>query len=71
VRPFLDEECGQVAKLILPWGLEYAIEGFVDYSNLRRYFESLENPTPEDVYFGRVEELKSRRELIKEKALQR
>jgi putative transposase len=54
-----------------PWDLEQAIEDFVDYYNKDRYHESLENLTPEDVYFGRVEEVKSRRELIKEKTLQK
>ncbi len=53
-----------------PWELEQAIEDFVDYYNQRRYHESLDNLTPEDVYFGRVEEVKSRRELIKEKTFQ-
>ena len=50
-----------------PWELEQAIVDFVDYYNHRRYHESLDNLTPEDVYFGRVEEVKSRRERIKEK----
>jgi transposase InsO family protein len=53
-----------------PRELEQAIEGFLDYYNRRPYHESLDNPTPEDVYFGRVEELRSRKELIKEKTLQ-
>ena len=53
-----------------PWELEHAIEDFVDYSNHHRYRESLDNLTPADVYFGRVEEEKSRRELIIEKTLQ-
>ena len=54
-----------------PWELEQAIEDFVDYYNQRRYHEALDNLTPEDVYFGRVEEVKSRRELIKEKTLKK
>jgi transposase InsO family protein len=41
----------------------------VDYYNHRRYHESLDNLTTEDVYFERVEEVKSRRELIKEKTM--
>jgi hypothetical protein len=54
-----------------PWELDQAIEGFVDYYNQSRYHEALDNLTPEDVYFGRVEEVKSRRELIKEKTMQK
>ena len=54
-----------------PWELEQAIEGFVGYYNHSRYHEALDNLTPEDVYIVRVEEVKSRRELIKEKTLQK
>jgi transposase InsO family protein len=54
-----------------PWELEQAIENFVGYYNHSRYHEALDNLTPEDVYFGRVEEVKSRRELIKERTFQR
>ena len=54
-----------------PWELDQAIEDFVDYYNHSRYHEALDNLTPEDVYFGRVEEVKSRRELIKEKTMQK
>jgi hypothetical protein len=35
-------------------------------SNNERYHESLDNMTPADVYFGRVEEVKSKRERIKQ-----
>ena len=54
-----------------PWELGQAIEDFVDYYNQSRYHEALDNLTPEDVYFGRVEEVKSRRELIKEITMQK
>jgi transposase-like protein len=54
-----------------PWELDQAIEDFVDYYNQSRYHEALDNLTPEDVYFGRVEEVKSRRELIKEITMQK
>ena len=53
-----------------PWELERSIEDFVDYYNYRRYHEPLDNLTPADVYFGRVEEVKTRREWIKEKTFQ-
>ena len=54
-----------------PWELEQAIEDFVGYYNHSRYLEALDNLTPEDVFFGKVEEVKSRRELTKEKTLQK
>jgi hypothetical protein len=54
-----------------PWELEQALGEFVEYYNKHRYHESLDNLTPEDVYFGRVEEVKSRRKLIKEKTMQK
>jgi transposase InsO family protein len=54
-----------------PWELAQAIENFVDYYNYRQYHESLDNLTPEDVYFGRVEEVKSKRDLIKETTMQK
>jgi transposase InsO family protein len=37
----------------LPGQLEQRLAEFVDYYNLRRYHESLNNLTPADVYFGR------------------
>jgi putative transposase len=52
-----------------PWALEQAIGAFVDYYNHERYHESLENLTPADVYFGRDEEVKTRREEIKQRTL--
>ncbi len=52
-----------------PWELEQAIGEFVEYYNKHRYHESLDNLTPEDVYFGREEKVKTRREKIKESTL--
>jgi transposase InsO family protein len=52
-----------------PWDLEHAIADFVVYYNTRRYHESLDNVTPADVYFGRQEEVLSKRDLIKQKTL--
>ncbi len=51
--------------------MEQAIEDFVDYNNHQLYREPLDNLTPEDAYFRRVEEVKRRRELIKERTFQR
>jgi len=53
-----------------PWELDQAIEAFVDFYNQQRYHESLDNLTPADVYFGRSEEVLSKREIIKQKTLQ-
>jgi putative transposase len=52
-----------------PEELEAAITRFVDYYNNERYHESLENVTPADVYFGRNEEVITRREKIKRRTL--
>jgi transposase InsO family protein len=52
-----------------PWDLEQAIADFVDYYNHERYHEALDNLTPADVYFGRAEEVKSKREEIKQKTM--
>lgn len=43
---------------------------FVDNYNKRRYYESLQNLTPEDVYFGRIEQILRKREQIKMNAIQ-
>jgi transposase InsO family protein len=52
-----------------PWELEQAIASFVDYYNYHRYYESLGNVIPADVYFGRAQEVQLRRELIKQQTL--
>ena len=49
----------------LPGQLEQRLAEFVDYYNLRRYHESLNNLTPADVYFGRAQTILTRRENIK------
>ena len=54
-----------------PWDLERAIADFVEYYNYERYHESLDNMTPADVYFGRAEEVKTRREQIKQATLKK
>jgi putative transposase len=53
-----------------PWELDQAIAAFVTYYNHHRYHEALDNLTPADVFFGRAEEVKSRREEIKQQTLQ-
>jgi transposase InsO family protein len=52
-----------------PDELKAAIAEFVAYYNQERYHESVDNMTTEDVYYGRLEEVKTRREKIKRKTL--
>ena len=52
-----------------PWELEDEIKIFVEYYNNKRYHESLNNVTPADVYYGRDNEIISRRKKIKSKTM--
>lgn len=52
-----------------PGDLEISIGAFVEYYNHERYHESLENMTPADVYFGREQEVLSKREKIKKRTM--
>ena len=54
----------------LPGQLEQRLAEFVDYYNLRRYHESLNNLTPADVYFGRGQTILTRRENTKLKTIE-
>ena len=49
----------------LPRDLNTRIGEFIDYYNTRRYHESLNNLTPEDVYTGRGQTVLNRRQRIK------
>jgi putative transposase len=53
-----------------PTELQDAVHEFVQYYNDHRYHESLSNLTPADVYFGKAEEVLTRREKIKQRTLQ-
>ncbi len=53
----------------LPGDLEQKIEEFVIHYNTRRYHESLNNLTPEDVWLGRGESTLQQRRKIKEETL--
>ena len=53
----------------LPGELKSRIEEFIIHYNTRRYHESLNNLTPEDVWLGRGDEILERREKIKQKTL--
>ena len=46
----------------LPSDLEAQIEAFVEQYNYRRYYESLDNVTPADAYFGRAPAIIKKRE---------
>ena len=50
----------------LPGELENRIGQFVTHYNTRRYHESLNNLTPEDVYLGRGQVILTEREKIKQ-----
>jgi len=54
-----------------PDELSYRLKEFVDYYNNRRYHESLQNVTPADVYFGRDQRILKKRNLMKQKTMQR
>ena len=54
-----------------PSQLEKALAQFVEYYNNERYHESLENLTPADIYFGKGEEVLTRREEIKRKTMRK
>ncbi len=53
----------------LPGDLERRIEEFVTHYNTRRYHESLNNLTPEDVWLGRGQSILDQRRKIKEETL--
>lgn len=54
----------------LPGDLEQQIQEFVSHYNARRYHESLNNLTPEDVWCGRGHSILERRRKIKKSTLQ-
>ncbi|MDX8411498.1 MAG: hypothetical protein R8K46_06495 [Mariprofundaceae bacterium] len=49
--------------------LEHAIGQFVEHCNHPRYYESLSNVTPADVYLGRGQEILARRAKIKRQTM--
>lgn len=52
-----------------PSELEHKLKDFVNYYNYERYHESLQNLTPADVFFGRGEQVLSKRKKIKENTI--
>ena len=53
----------------LPSELEQRIEEFINHYNTRRYHESLNNLTPEDVWLGRGNDILEQRQKIKTKTM--
>jgi putative transposase len=52
-----------------PWELEQAIADFVAHYNSQRYYESLDNVTPADMFFRRHKEVLTQREIVKPQTL--
>jgi putative transposase len=52
-----------------PSELQRAIAECVEYYNNQRYYESLDNVTPADVYFGRDKKILEKRNQLKELSL--
>jgi putative transposase len=52
-----------------PDELKLQIENFVEYYNIERYHESLNNVTPADVYTGRNVRIIEERQRIKERTM--
>ena len=50
--------------------LRRTMQAFVEYYNYHRYHEATGNVTPADVYYGRREEILSRREEQKQRTIQ-
>ena len=60
----------RLTNYYFPSELEDQIRIFVSYYNHERYHEALGNVTPADVYYGRDQEIKARRELTRKKTMQ-
>jgi len=52
-----------------PWELAEEVRNFVLYYNSQRHHEALGNVTPDDVYFGKKEELLEKRRKLKKQTL--
>lgn len=54
-----------------PEHLKQAIGEFVQYYNYHRYHEALDNLTPADVFYGRGEQIRKRREKIRSQTMRK
>jgi putative transposase len=64
------KSCITLEHYYLPGDLKAAIGRFVHYYNTRRYHESLNNLTPQNVYFGTGQAILEKRQWIKLKTIQ-
>ncbi len=54
----------------LPGDLRQKTDAIVEHYNHRRYIESLQDPTPADVYFGRGKTILKQRERVQRKTIE-
>ena len=59
----------KLAHYYSPGELKQRLGEFVNYYNNHRYHESLQNVTPADVYFGRDKQLLKKRNIMKQKTM--
>lgn len=62
--------CALLENYYLRGGLGAQISALADHYNHHRYYESRNNLTPADVYFGRGQAILQRREAIKRQTIQ-